>query len=244
MEREQERLLVEKMHGPDPEEAMNARDALVKEHLPLAYYVAKRYLFKAPHIPLEDLQQSAIMGLYRAIKTYNPEKAKFITYAYYWVDVECRKTVASYTGLNASKMHGAHFVPIMTHDERQEEEMSMHMIVDDNGRKQIEKQEIISLIQEAVKQLSPLEQHIVELHYYEGWTVKDTALSLNIPYGSMRTYLKAIENKLRRYLTGSNLAFINQKTSLSAVKCFKPGDDTDTHDIEEDEKTADFEVEY
>lgn len=56
-------------------------EALVLAYTPFAKQLAKKY--KGYPVPLEDLQQEAILGLMAAIINYNPErKVQFSTYAY------------------------------------------------------------------------------------------------------------------------------------------------------------------
>jgi RNA polymerase sigma factor (sigma-70 family) len=55
-------------------------DAIINEYSSLAYSICHQY--KNAELPLEDLQQEALLGLLDAAKSYNPTKGtKFSTYA-------------------------------------------------------------------------------------------------------------------------------------------------------------------
>jgi RNA polymerase sigma factor (sigma-70 family) len=62
---------------------MNAED-VIKENLPLVKSIAAKYANLG--VPLDDLIQEGMIGLYQALQKYDASKgAKFSTYATYWV---------------------------------------------------------------------------------------------------------------------------------------------------------------
>lgn len=68
----------------------HARDALVRELLPMAERVARR--FASPHHPSEDLAQVAGIGLLKAIDRFEPgREAVFATYAHALMTGEVRR---------------------------------------------------------------------------------------------------------------------------------------------------------
>ncbi len=61
-----------------------ALDALIKAYLPLVNQVLERVSMRLPtHVPVEDLSQTALIGLYKAIVDYDPGRGiPFEGYAY------------------------------------------------------------------------------------------------------------------------------------------------------------------
>jgi len=59
-----------------------AQNSLVIEHEPLVYQVVGTMIFKFPdHIEADDLHSYGMLGLWKAVKTYDPSKASFRTHA-------------------------------------------------------------------------------------------------------------------------------------------------------------------
>lgn len=54
---------------------------LFEENKELAYSYVYKSKIKIPGYELEDLFQTALLGLWKACKTYNPKKSRFSTYA-------------------------------------------------------------------------------------------------------------------------------------------------------------------
>ncbi len=66
-----------------------SRDRLVLYNLRLAVSVAARYV--RPGLALEDLVQEGIVGLYRAVYKFEPERGnRFSTYATWWIRQACQ----------------------------------------------------------------------------------------------------------------------------------------------------------
>lgn len=75
--REELEVVIVAAQGGDKE----ASDEVVLRFLPLVKRVASRY--GSEH--REDNEHNGVLGLYRAMKTFDPVKATFSTYAYYWI---------------------------------------------------------------------------------------------------------------------------------------------------------------
>jgi len=71
------------IHGKNKEKAHKALEKLVLSNLKLATKIAHDY--KNLGVDLEDLISEAQIGLYRAAQRFNPQKAKFSTYAAWWI---------------------------------------------------------------------------------------------------------------------------------------------------------------
>ena len=57
------------------------REALITENLPLAWHMARRQLRRGTEYSLEELYSQALVGLWDAARTYDPEATQFSTYA-------------------------------------------------------------------------------------------------------------------------------------------------------------------
>lgn len=71
------------IQGKDDKAAKAALDKLVLSNLKLAIKIAHDY--KNLGVDLEDLIAEAQIGLYRAAQRFNPKRAKFSTYAAWWI---------------------------------------------------------------------------------------------------------------------------------------------------------------
>lgn len=73
--------------------AQRARAQLILANLRLVIHCAKRHAHTTT-IPLEDLVQDGICGLFRAIEKFEPERGfKFSTYATWWIDQCIRRSI-------------------------------------------------------------------------------------------------------------------------------------------------------
>lgn len=70
------------------DERVDAAKRLVDSHQPLAFSMASRY--RGRGIATMDLIQEAILGLYDAVPNFDPTKARFGTYARWWVSNRLR----------------------------------------------------------------------------------------------------------------------------------------------------------
>ena len=87
-----------------------ALDALIKSNLPMAVKIAKKHVRNG--IDLEDLTAEAILGIIRAVDSFDPEKgASFTTYATQWMRAKCQEFVQANCGTlrvgtrSAKKLH-------------------------------------------------------------------------------------------------------------------------------------------
>jgi len=60
-----------------------ARNALVEANIGLVYQIVNRGRFDPKN--KEELESLGVVGLMRAIDSYDPDKSKFSTWAYYWI---------------------------------------------------------------------------------------------------------------------------------------------------------------
>lgn len=76
---EQEELVIRAKVDPE------AREKVILHNLKLVYYFAKMYYFTNERTEIDDLFQTGIFGLMKAIEKHDPEKGKFSTYASIWI---------------------------------------------------------------------------------------------------------------------------------------------------------------
>lgn len=71
-------------NGETMEIRLAAREELIETNLPLVMKIARR--FRASGLPLADLFQFGVFGLFKAIRKFRLENGtRFITYAYHWI---------------------------------------------------------------------------------------------------------------------------------------------------------------
>lgn len=84
---------------------MAARDELIVRNIGLAHMLALRWSEGvAKHVPLDDLSQEAVLGLMRAVETYDPDLGRFGAYAGHWIKNRLmRATAANYSLIHRPK---------------------------------------------------------------------------------------------------------------------------------------------
>ncbi len=87
---------------PDPKKLRKLRDELVELNRPLAIRLARRYGAGGED---EDVLQGALIGITRALETFEPGKGSFSTYAAYWVRHEVQQTLQSATTIRRTRQH-------------------------------------------------------------------------------------------------------------------------------------------
>jgi len=148
-------------------------DALLEEYSPLAYSICNQY--KNAGLPLEDLQQEALLGLLEAANSYDATKgAKFSTYAVWHI----KKRI-----LSALKKEMAHSLQAETFEDNQ--------IAVNNEEVHIRSSDWEKIIP---SDMPSLEAKIILLSYQEGLTLKEIAKNLDLTVERV----KQIRNKAIR----------------------------------------------
>lgn len=88
---EQERLLGEQIRNKDQRIAKQAENKLIQSNLRLVVTIANGYRRRG--LDLEDLIQEGNFGLFRAAKTFDPDKGRFSTYASTWIRQKIRDAI-------------------------------------------------------------------------------------------------------------------------------------------------------
>lgn len=80
-------------------------DDLVREYRPIAWSVARKYLRRSgAYKDREDIEQDAMIGLWKAVMTHNPERSSFALYA----SVKCWQAIVDgYRERNRSRRRGS-----------------------------------------------------------------------------------------------------------------------------------------
>jgi RNA polymerase primary sigma factor len=149
-------------------------DALLEEYSPLAYSICNQY--KNAGLPLEDLQQEALLGLLEAANSYDATKgAKFSTYAVWHI----KKRI-----LSALKKEMAHSLQAETFEDNQ--------ITVNNEEVHIKSSDWEKIIP---SEMPPLEARLYSLlSNQEGLTLKEIAKNLDLTVERV----KQIRNKAIR----------------------------------------------
>ncbi len=95
------RYFYEYKHG-----SKDALDMLVVSNLRLVPYVARS--FYDGRLPFADLISAGNLGLYDALRKYDPSKGRFSTYAYEWISQKMNRAVAS-ESRNVRFAYGAYY---------------------------------------------------------------------------------------------------------------------------------------
>ena len=94
IDRNEERVLAEAIHGKDLKEKQRAINKLVESNLRLVVKIA--HDFKGFGLPLADLVSEGNIGLMHAAEKFDPDKgAKFSSYAAWWIKQYMRRALAN-----------------------------------------------------------------------------------------------------------------------------------------------------
>lgn len=71
----------------------------MEQHQKLAYSIARSYLNRG--LPLEDLQQESLLGLFKAHENFDPgRETKFSTYAVFWIKKQILEALEQEAGIH------------------------------------------------------------------------------------------------------------------------------------------------
>jgi len=200
------------------------KDEIILENLPLVKKVASKIYYKLPDCDIEfdDLVNTGIIGLIKAIDKYNEGKAKFSTYAY----IKIRGEILDY-------LRNLEIVPRSVKDkikkEKEENESEYHvplsntavivsidkaMSDDDDGYRLVDRlvskrktpeEEVIELdinekLMAAINKLNHNEKAILQMIYFEERDLKYIASKLNISVSRVSQIKAQAVVKLRSLL--------------------------------------------
>ena len=104
---EEERQIFKELSETESEDRKKQlKDEIFNRNIRLVVYVAKRYYRNLKHIEPIDLINEASIGLLRAIDRYDYTTGyKFSTYAYWWINQACTRSIANNNDLIRQPVH-------------------------------------------------------------------------------------------------------------------------------------------
>lgn len=175
---------------------MDEQEKLFNENISLSYYAANR--FKQNAFEHDDIVQMAMIGLWKACKTYKPEKnCKFTTYALRVIKNELLQAMRSVRVRDYTKDYSL---------DQMYEDTGISLaetIADDfDLQDEVEKKEIASKIISLFSILKENERKCVELYYLKGYKQIEIAEMLNLTQANIsRIVTKAMRKIKGRYLS-------------------------------------------
>jgi RNA polymerase sigma-B factor len=185
-----------------------------EEDAKMAHYWACRYYWAAEKrndIDLDDLQQAAYLGIMRARKAYDPEKATFGTYAGFYARYEIRALL----GIMDRKMPPV----LLSLDEPlndETEDTRLDMVADESipdPDDALIAEDLRQTVRDAVNRLQEEQREVIALRFFEGLTYQETAAQMQIPQIKAKQIYNNAKRNLRhdRYLRA--LAEVNRNTN-------------------------------
>jgi RNA polymerase sigma-70 factor (ECF subfamily) len=143
----------------------------------------------------EDLAQEAFIRAFNAIDSYNP-RYKFSSWIFkiannHTIDHLRKKR------LDTVSIHGS------PHAATQEEAVQTSVVVeasDENPEQYVEHRELGGLIEQAIGELRPEYRSVVLLRHVEGYSYDEIADILDLPLGTVKTYLHRARSELKEAL--------------------------------------------
>lgn len=184
-----------------------------EEDAKMAHYWACRYYWAAEKrndIDLDDLRQAAYLGIMRARKAYDPEKATFGTYAGFYARYEIRALL----GIRDRKMPPF----LLSLDEPlndETEDTRLDMIADESipdPDDALIAEDLRQTVRDAVNRLQADQRSVVSLHFFEGKTYQQAANEMNLSHDRVKTIFQNARRNLRRDRYLKALAEVNKKT--------------------------------
>ena len=178
---------------------MDARNMLIEHNLRLVVYIAKK--FDNTGVGVEDLISIGTIGLIKGINTFKPDKnIKLATYASRCIENE----ILMYLRRSSrQKAEVSIDEPLNVDWDGNELLLSDILGTEDDGMyKGIEEEIEMKLLRQAIKQLSPREQQIIDLRY--GLSAPDgkelTQKEVATLLGISQSYISRLEKKIMKRL--------------------------------------------
>lgn len=154
-------------------------DEIIKKHLPLVKSIAAKYAHMG--VPLDDLMQEGMIGLYEALQRYDAAKgAAFGTYATYWIK---KRILGSLDAETRTSLHGG--------------ELNEEMIADTSLHP-----EPASCIQLPAS-MPQQECAVLRLLYDQQCTLREISEKMNLPRERVRQIKEKALRRLRAQKNGA-----------------------------------------
>lgn len=191
---------------------------LVIEHLPLVRKVASMIYRRIPEgvVEFEELVNTGVIGLIKAIEKYDSRKAKFSTYAYIKIRGEIldylRKLDFLPRGVRGKLRNGdiselrEEIVTLISIEEKLFENSERYFVKDllssdvPNPEDQVLKEELKQVLAFAVSKLSEKEQLVLQLIFVEELDLKSISEILGVSVSRVSQIKTGALKKLRQFL--------------------------------------------
>jgi len=191
---------------------------LVIEHLPLVRKVASMIYRRIPEgvVEFEELVNTGVIGLIKAIEKYDSRKAKFSTYAYIKIRGEIldylRKLDFLPRGVRGKLRNGdiselrEEIVTLISIEEKLFENSERYFVKDllssdvPNPEDQVLKEELKQVLAFAISKLSEKEQLVLQLIFVEELDLKSISEILGVSVSRVSQIKTGALKKLRQFL--------------------------------------------
>ncbi len=188
MTKTDEELLASKEEGYETEILERYKELVVK--------IARSYYIVGGDI--EDTVQEGMMGLYKAIRNYSPEKnSSFKTFAIMCIKHQIQTAIKKANTKKNAPLSSSVSLQSFADGDSAEEYLPMGLILQDSPvDKVINKENYHNLILN-IKQILSKREYKVLTYYLQGYSYKEIAEILNLTNKSIDNSLTRIKNKLK-----------------------------------------------
>lgn len=169
---------------------------LFHENMKLAYSCENK--FNQNCIPKQDMQQHAMLGLWKACKTYDDTRGfNFSTYATACIKNEMQMAVRSYT--KKYKMVNVESLDESIVSSEDGVDLSLLDIIADplDIEDELFKSEIWCNVKGLLQELTEREQLLIRMYFFDGWTQKEISSYLKLTQSSISRIIGKALNKIR-----------------------------------------------
>jgi len=185
-------ILISKAQSGD----MAALETILKRYKPIAGFIAKKY--SIPGADADDIMQEAMIGLFKAVKSFNADKcAEFKSFAILCITRQIKTAVKN--SLRKKHMPLNNYIPFDA-----ENKIGYRSIQLDPDEIAIGKETLENLKDFITDNFSNYEKKVLEL-YMENLNYKEIASRLGTNTKSVDNAVSRIKNKLKKGLKAYNI---------------------------------------
>ncbi|MBQ8816861.1 MAG: sigma-70 family RNA polymerase sigma factor [Lachnospiraceae bacterium] len=179
------------LKGPDKEKAKDAKDKLIMHNLRLVAHIAKKY--QTSPEDAEDYISIGIIGLMKAIDTFDAKRGRLATYACRCIDNELLMMLRA---KKKSANEVSLYEPVGTDKEGNEIQIYDLCTEKDDILFTLERQETIESLRKAMDTvLNARERDVIIRRYGLGGQKEQTQQEVGACYGISRSYVSRIEKR-------------------------------------------------
>ena len=185
-----------------------------EKHIPLALFLIKKLNKDHPkHLDRDDQHQEGALGIMRAVQDYDPSKAKFGTYAFRPVrDFVTSADMADHliripqrqfydkSKCEAYTEHVERGLSVRRVSHEMMEQQKSAVRTDDEPDEEGDAETVSDLIRDAMESLACEERFAIKKLYFEGWTLIDLGLHLDLSDHHTKALRSKALQKLRSHL--------------------------------------------